>query len=44
MIIIDNFIQDEDLLNRIQNDEEFWKKGYNWYNGWWEDGVTTLRH
>lgn len=44
MIIIDNFIQDEDLLNRIQNDEEFWKPGYSWYDGWWKEGVTTLRH
>jgi len=44
MIIIDNFIQDEDLLNRIQNDEFFWKRGYNWYNGWWEEGINNIRH
>jgi hypothetical protein len=44
MIVIDNFIQDEDLLNRIQDDEFFWKPGYNWYNGWWEVGINNIRH
>jgi len=39
MIIIDDFIKDYDFLERIENDEEFWKKGYRWYDGWWKDGI-----
>ncbi len=44
MIIIDDFIKDYDLLERIENDEDFWKKGYRWYDGWWKDGIQDIRH
>jgi hypothetical protein len=44
MIIIDNFIEDLDFLKRIEEDKDFWKVGYNWYPGWWEEPITTLRH
>jgi len=44
MIVIDDFIQDENLLNRIKNDKEFWAEGYSWWGGWWNGEGTTLRH
>ena len=44
MIIIDNFIEDLDFLKLIEEDENFCKIGYNWYPGWWEEPITTLRH
>jgi len=44
MIIIDNFIKDQDLLDRIENDESFWQVGYRWYDGWWSEGITDIRH
>ena len=44
MIIIDNFIQDEELLNKMQTDEYFGKIGFNWYDGWWKDGIQNVRH
>ena len=44
MIIIDNFIKDYDLLERIENDESFWVPGYRWYDGWWNEGITDIRH
>lgn len=49
MIIIDNFVQDEDLLRRVReslNDEtsDFWSLGnYSWYEGWWRREPETLR-
>jgi len=44
MIIYDNYIQDQNLLNKIQNDTTFWKDGYHWYDGWWNSRPTTTRH
>ena len=36
MIVIDDFIKDQDLLNRLKEDNTFWDdKGYYWWNGWW---------
>ena len=43
MIIIDGFVRDTDLLRQIQQSEEFWKLGYHWYDGWWNNVATTLR-
>lgn len=43
MIIIDDFIKDYDFLNKIENDEEFWQFGYQWYDGWWNKEVSSLR-
>jgi hypothetical protein len=43
MIIIDGFVRDNDLLRQIQQSEEFWKLGYHWYDGWWNNAATTLR-
>lgn len=50
MIVIDNFVQDEDLLNRIKDslkeeDSPFWgtEGNYSWYEGWWEREPETLR-
>lgn len=44
MIIYDNFIQDPVLLQKLQNDASFWKDGYHWWNGWWNEDATTVRH
>jgi len=35
MIIIDNFVKDEQLLRAIAEDPTFFQPGYNWWNGWW---------
>lgn len=50
MIVIDNFVQDEDLLKRIReglNDPEsdFWGShgNYSWYEGWWKREPENLR-
>lgn len=44
MIIIDGFVRDEALLHKIQQSNEFWNKGYYWWNGWWNTPASTLRH
>ena len=31
------------MLRQIQQSEEFWKLGYHWYGGWWNNAATTLR-
>lgn len=50
MIIIDDFVQDEDLLRRVReslHDEnsDFWGDygNYSWYEGWWNREPETLR-
>ena len=35
LIVMDDFITDSSLLSDIDNDKEFWKTGYSWWNGWW---------
>jgi hypothetical protein len=37
MIIIDNFIEDKNLLDRIDKDETFFGPNGNfmWWDGWW---------
>tara|TARA_R100001015_G_C4620620_1_gene177612 strand:- start:502 stop:1227 length:726 start_codon:yes stop_codon:yes gene_type:complete len=44
LIVIDNFVKDKQLLNDIDNDESFWKRGYRWWNGWWNSEATDNRH
>ena len=45
MIVIDDFIQDEELISKIQKDEDFWKEGYRWWSGWWASNVPMqTRH
>ena len=44
MIIIDNFIEDKNLLTKIAFDGEFWKPGYHWWGGWWNEDSQTTRH
>ena len=44
MIIIDDFIKDEDLLKKINESEDFWETGYRWYEGWWNEGINDLHH
>tara|TARA_B100000614_G_scaffold242800_1_gene245442 strand:- start:308 stop:865 length:558 start_codon:yes stop_codon:yes gene_type:complete len=44
MIVIDDFIKDQDLLNRLKQDNTFWDdKGYYWWNGWWNTPANTLK-
>tara|TARA_Y100000593_G_C4287392_1_gene326274 strand:- start:219 stop:1691 length:1473 start_codon:yes stop_codon:yes gene_type:complete len=44
LIVIDDFIKDENLLKDISNDDRFWEYGYRWWNGWWNNKGTDLRH
>lgn len=44
MIIVDNFIQDLDFLDKISEDKDFWVHGYRWYDGWWSSPIQDLRH
>jgi len=43
MIIIDDFIQDETLLNLINNDKTFFTDvgKYTWWDGWWKSPANT---
>jgi hypothetical protein len=46
MIIIDDFVKDVALLERMRDTSgDFWKKGYHWWDGWWNSNEPmTLRH
>jgi hypothetical protein len=46
MIIIDDFITDQQLLRKMADSEgDFWRTGYHWWSGWWNDtGPMTVRH
>jgi len=46
MIIIDDFIKDKQLINKMKDkNSDFWKVGYHWWNGWWADtGPMSVRH
>lgn len=44
MIIIDDFVQDLDFLDKISEDKSFWEHGYRWYDGWWKSPMEDLRH
>lgn len=44
MIVIDNFIEDEVMLqNMLDKDGDFWKIGYHWWTGWWNNAPKSLR-
>ncbi|MDB4414428.1 2OG-Fe(II) oxygenase [bacterium] len=45
MIIIDDFIQDPDLLTRIDKDETFFGPNGNfmWWDGWWNSSSDTIK-
>jgi hypothetical protein len=44
MIIIDDFIQDESLLQELQHNDDFYTQGFSWWNGWWNTPAQSLRH
>lgn len=44
MIVIDDFIKDQEFLNRLERDETFFEtKGYFWWYGWWNSPANTLK-
>lgn len=45
ILVIDNFIKDQDLLNRISADKSFFADpgNYYWYPGWWAEEANTLK-
>lgn len=45
ILVIDNFIKDQDLLNRISNDNSFFTDpgNYYWWDGWWNSEANTLK-
>ena len=45
MIIIDDFIQDPNLLKRIDEDETFFGPNGNfmWWDGWWDSPSNTIK-
>ena len=44
MIILDNFIKDQEFLNKIRNDKTFFDvKGYHWWDGWWNSPANTIK-
>ena len=44
MIVIDNFIKDQQLLDDLKNDTTFFNtKGYMWWDGWWNSPANTIK-
>ena len=45
MIVIDDFIKDENLLEEIQNDPTFFSDVgcYYWWDGWWSSQAQSTR-
>ena len=45
MYILDNFIQDQVLLEEIQHDKEFFGPNgdFMWWDGWWNSSANTLK-
>ena len=44
MIVIDDFIKDQQLLNDLKNDTTFFNtKGYMWWDGWWNSPANTIK-
>lgn len=43
MIIIDNFVKDQELLDEIQDDPGFFRRNgqYMWWDGWWNTRATS---
>ena len=45
MIIIDDFIKDEQLLKDIENDKTFFGPNgdFMWWDGWWNSEANTVK-
>ena len=45
MVILDNFITDQSLLDRIDNDDNFFGPNGNfmWWDGWWNSPTKTIK-
>ena len=45
MIVIDNFVQDQILIDEIIHDKEFFGPNGNfmWWDGWWNSGANTVK-
>ena len=45
MIIIDNFVQDQILIDEIIHDKTFFGPNGNfmWWDGWWNSGANTVK-
>ena len=44
MIVIDDFIKDQQLLNDLTNDPTFFdNKGYMWCDCWWNSSANTVK-
>ena len=45
MIVIDDFIKDQNLLDEIQNDKTYFDDNgdYMWWDGWWNSPADTLK-
>lgn len=45
ILVIDNFIKDEKLLNKIASDKTFFSDPgeYYWHPGWWNEPVDTVK-
>jgi len=45
MIVIDDFIKDQSLLDRVAQDETFFSQNgqYMWWYGWWNSPATSLK-
>ena len=45
MVILDNFITDQSLLDRIDNDDNFFGPNgdFMWWDGWWNSKANTLK-
>ena len=46
IVVIDNFIKDQDLLRDISNDINFFSDPgvYYWWDGWWNGEAKSLKH
>jgi|TARA_B100000780_G_scaffold273601_1_gene237389 hypothetical protein len=45
MIIVDDFIKDQDLLDRMHHDKTFFGANgdFMWWNGWWNNEAKTIK-
>ena len=43
MIVLDNYIKDKILLNKIKNNSVFLETGFMWWDGWWSSSCNTLK-
>jgi len=45
ILVIDNFIKDQVLLDKIKNDDTFFSNvgQYYWWDGWWSSPADTLK-